>query len=541
VLQETSVTPVHRERRGSSRNRPAIWPTARKTPFTALAIALFVTVLAVGAAPANAAAAAPKRGGTLTVGTEIDPASLDPIKTSAYVGQLYTRAVFDTLLDIDTAGRIVPGLAESYAMTTDGLRYTLKLRRGVKFHDGGEFNADAVVFNLDRARDPANGCRCLPNMTLIQEVKALDALTVEIRLKAPMASLPAVLTDGPGMMASPKAVRAAGETFGQRPVGTGPFRFAEWTKGSRFVVERNPEYWQPDKPLLDKVVFKGLQNSETREATLRAGGFDVITTAPPRFVMQSRNDPRWQVLVPNGFGSFFIPLRMTHPDLKDPRVRLALAHATNREQLIKVVYHGMEAVATTPFGRGQFMAPDEVAAYPKFDPERAKALLAEYGKPVTLTLTANINPTSMRAMQVLQQMWRKVGITAEIQTVDSARLIQNVVNHEFDALVFRWQGRPDPDLNVYSFFHSSLARRKPSANYVQYASEEMDRLLEDGRRELNPVERRRIYGRVAELLARDLPYIFIGYVTAPLVASKRVGGLLMYPDSILRVGDLWLE
>jgi peptide/nickel transport system substrate-binding protein len=504
------------------------------------AIAPWLCAIVLSLATASAPAAEPKRGGTLTIGTEIDPPTLDPLQVSSYVGTQYATAVFDTLLEIDAAGRIVPNLA-SYAVTTDGLLYTLKLREGVRFHDGTEFDAAAVVFNLDRARDPKNACRCLANVSLIKEVKAVDPRTVEIRLSSPMASFPAVLTDSPGMMASPKAVRAAGEVFGQKPVGTGPFRVVEWIKGSRFVAERNADYWKPGRPFVDRLVFKGLQNSETREATMRSGGFDIVTQSPPRFVAQARTDRRYQVLMPNAFGAFFIPLRMTHPQLKDPRVRLALAHATNREQLLKVMFHGLPQMATTPFGKGLHLSVDEVADYPKFDPGRARALLAEVGQPVRLVLTADNTPLSLRANQALQQMWRAVGVNVEIQVVDMARLIQALSRHEFDAALFRWSGRPDPDLNVYSFFHSRLAQRSPSSNFVQYANPEMDALLDAGRRELNPLERRKIYARIAVLLAKDMPYIFLGYTTAPLVAGSKVRGLMPMPDSLVRVGDVWKE
>ncbi|MFT3819276.1 MAG: ABC transporter substrate-binding protein [Rubrivivax sp.] len=504
-------------------------------------VVMGVCAAVLGLAALAAPAAEGKRGGTLTIGTEVDPPTLDPLQVSSYVGLQYAMAIFDTLLTIDASGRIVPGLATSHAVTTDGLLYTLKLREGVRFHDGTEFDAAAVVFNLDRARDPKNRCRCLANLSLIKDVKAADPRTVEIRLSAPMASFPAVLADSPGMMASPAAVRTAGETFGQKPVGTGPFRLVEWIKGSRFVAERNAGYWRTGRPFVDRLVFKGLQNSEAREATMRSGGFDIVTQAPPRFVAQARSDKRYQVLMPNAFGAVFIPLRMTHPQLKDQRVRLALAHATNREQLLKVMFHGLPKLATTPFGKGMHLSVDELADYPKFDPARAKALLAEFGQPVRLVLTADNTPLSLRTNQALQQMWRAVGVNVEIQVVDMVRLIQSLSSHDFDAALFRWSGRADPDLNVYSFFHSRLAQRTPSSNFVQYANPEMDELLEAGRRELNPLERRKIYSRISTLLARDLPYIFLGYTTAPLVASSKVHGMDPMPDSLVRVADAWKE
>jgi len=478
----------------------------------------------------------------LTVGTEIDPLSLDPLQVSSYVGSQYALAIFDTLFEIDASGRVVPGLAESYTVSTDGLLYTLKLREGVRFHDGSALDAAAGVFNLERVRNPENHCRCLVNVSLIEKVQATGPRTVQIRLRAPMASLPAVLAGAAGMMASPKAVQADGRAFGMKPVGSGPFRLVEWTKSSRFVAERNPDYWKPGRPFLDKVVFKGLQNGFSREATIRSGDFDIITSPPPTFVTQARDDKRLSVMRPNGFGAFFIALRMTHPQLKDPRVRLALAHATDRPQLLKVMFYDPQELATTPFGKGQRLRPDEVADYPAFNPARAKALLAEYGQPVRLLLTSDNTQLSLRVNQVLQQMWRAVGVEVDIRVIDTASLIRAFGKHEFDVALFRLPGSPDPDLNVYPLLYSRLAERALSSNFVQYANPQMDELLNAGRREPDPLERRKIYSRIAALLAKDLPYIFISYAAAPLIFNPAVvKGIAPMPDSLIRVGEVWKE
>ncbi|MGY8524367.1 ABC transporter substrate-binding protein [Paracidovorax citrulli] len=485
-------------------------------------------------------AATPKPGGTLTIGTEADPSSLDPLRIGSYVERQFAIVVYDTLFDVDVQGRIVPSLATGYQVSPDGRKYTLSLREGVKFHDGTPFNAEAVVFNLDRVRDPANTCRCLGNVAAIESVKATGPYKVEIQLKTAYASFPAILTDAPAMMVSPTAVRADPKGYGNAPVGTGPFKLVEWTKGSRFIAEKNPHYWKGGQPYLDRVVLRGLQNSETREATMQSGALDVLTQPPPKFAAAVRKDKRFAYIDPTGFGSMFVAFNLQNEALKDVRVRMAIAHATQRELLVKAIYHGLPKVATTPFGYG-LPGLSQVKDYPEYNLPKAKALLAEYGKPVSISILADNQPVALMTIQALQQMWQKVGIKVELKLVDQARLVQNMLSHEFDAALFRWSGRPDPDLNVYGFFHSSTASRKVSSNYGQYASPEMDRLLDAGRQELDPARRAVIYNDVSRLLARDVPYVFLSYIAAPIIATHKVRGIDPVPDSLVRVASVWKE
>lgn len=505
-----------------------------------LGYVLAALVLLLAAAPGWAQSKGPKSGGTLTIGTEADPSTLDPLRIGSYAERQYANAIYDTLLEVDTSGRIVPHLASSYEVSADGKTYTLKLRQGVKFHDGTPFDAEAVVFNLNRVRDPKNACRCLGNVTAVNSVKALDSQTVEIGLNTPYVSFPAILADTAAMIASPTALKANPTGFGNEPVGTGPFKLSSWTKGARFIAEKNQEYWKAGRPYVDKVEFRGLQNSETREATMRSGALDIVVQPTPKFIAAAKRDKKYVVLEPAGFGTFFLALNVKHPDLGDVRVRRALAHATNRDLLLKTVFQGLYKPATTPFGYG-FPGLAQVKDYPEFNPGKAKALLKEYGKPVTIALMGDNTPFNQLVIQAVQQMWQGVGVKVELKAFDQARLIQNMLTHDFQSALFRWSGRPDPDLNVYGFFHSTIAARATSANYGQYANPEMDKLLDTGRQESDPAQRLVIYDRVSQLLAKDLPYIFLGYVAGPLISTPKVRGILPVPDSIIRVAEVWKD
>ena len=511
-------------------------PMRNRTRGAMLATALLVLGLTVTSQAQNKT---PKAGGTLVIGTEADPASLDPLRIGSYAERQYANAIFDTLLEIDAAGKVVPHLATSWQVSADGKTYTLKLREGVKFHDGTPFDADAVVFNLNRVRDPANACRCLGNVTAVSSVKALDPYTVEIGLSTPYVSFPAILADSPLMIASPTAVKA-NPAFGNEPVGTGPFKLKSWTKGSRFLAEKNPSYWQTGRPYVERLELRGLQNSETREATMRSGALDILVQPTPRFTASVKREKKYNVLEPSGFGTLFLAVNVKHPQLSDVRVRRALAHATNRELLLKTIFQNLLKPATTPFGYG-FPELSQVKNYPEFNPAKAKALLQEYGKPVSITLTADNTPFTLLTIQAVQQMWQSVGVKVELKVFDQGRLIQNMLTHDFQTALFRWSGRPDPDLNVYGFFHSSIAARATSANYGQYANPAMDKLLDAGRQESDAAKRVVIYDQVSQLLADDLPYIFLAYVTGPFISTPKVHGIPPIPDSIIRVAEVWKE
>jgi peptide/nickel transport system substrate-binding protein len=512
---------------------------ARSKTLALAAAAVLGGQLLCGPVMAQAKAKTPKSGGTLTIGTEADPSSLDPLRLGSYVERQFAMAVFDTLFEVEPSGKIVPNLVASYTVSPDAKTYTLKLRQGVKFHDGTPMNAEAVVFNLDRVRNPANSCRCLANVSSISAVKAIDDSTVEIQLKAPFASLTAVLSDPAGMIASPTALKANPTGFGNEPVGTGPFKLIEWTKGARFIADKNKEYWREGRPYVDRLVYRGLQSNDAREATWMSGALDVMLYPSPKFITTARKDKRFVVLEPTGFGSQFIALNTTNPALSDVRVRRAIAHATNRDLVVKAVYHNTYKVATTPFGEG-LPGLQPVKNYPEYNPAKAKALLAEYGKPVQIKLMSDNTPVALMGIQVLQQMWQNVGIKVELQTYDQARLVQTMLTHQFDSALFRWSGRPDPDLNVYGFFHSRNVG-KTSSNYVQYANPELDKLLDAGREEMDPAKRAAIYNKISQLLATELPYIFIYYVSVPIVTTPKVHGITLVPDSLVRVADVWKD
>ncbi len=512
----------------------------RQHPGLRLAYTAAISGLMLGLAAGSAQAQQPKYGGTLTVGLAQDPLMVDPIRTGTFTERQFATPVYESLFDIDAKGNAVPFLAESYTVSDDQKTWRLKLRSGIKFHDGTVLDANAVVANLERTRNPENRCRCLTSLEDVVDVRAIDAQNVEIVLKRPNAAMATILADAAGVMVSPTAFKARPKEISTNPVGTGPFKFVEWIRGSRYVVEKNPDYWQPGKPYLDKLVFRGIQNTVTLEAAFQSGQTDILFQPSFRFVSQMEANKAYTVLHPAGFGSEGVYFNLQVPPLDDIRVRQAVAHAIDRDLLRKTLAYGVPTLAYSPFGPGMNV-PQPQDSYPKYDLEKAKALIADYGKPVAFTFQYNNTPTTNQFAQSLQEMWGKAGIKVELEPLDQNRLVQNMSSKQFVSALYRFTGRADPHYNSYTFFHSQFADVTPSQNYGGYKNPKVDALLDQGMATIEPDKRMAIYGEVAKMLAQDLPYAFTYNVTDSIIVNKKAKGITVIPDGLVRFANVWRD
>lgn len=497
-----------------------------------------LALLIVGLLGASVTAAEPRHGGVLNVGLEADFPGFDPLTMGALVERMVAMSFYETLMDMNAQGEIVPHLAQSLKVSEDGTSYTLTLRTDIKFHDGTPLDAAAVVFNFRRLMDPANGCRCQADIVGVKNVEATGPYTVVFTLKTPDAAFPAVLADVPGIETSPTAIRKAqeaGRKYGDTPVGTGPFRLLEWKRGVSLKVERNPDYWQKGLPYLDGVVYRPIPDEQTRMASLTAGDIQLSAVPSAQDVAAAKaGTTRAQLVESPGLGTVFAMFNAQRTPTNDPRVRQALFHATDRALILKTLLRGVFPLANQPFGPGLAAGRQDVK-FPAYDPAKARALIKEYGKPVKFTFSVSATPDSVQMAQVLQQMWQKVGIEVKIEQLEQLQLIGKAIKHDFDGMYFRWPGRGDPDLNVYPFFNSKSTR-----NYTQYANPEMDRLLEVGRRTFDPKARLATYTQIAQLLADDGTYLFLYPSTNFFLTSRKLQGLPTVPDGLPRVGQVWL-
>ena len=510
---------------------------SRKAAVALLAAAMTASlVFGFGTARAEQA----KRGGTLTVGLAQDPLMVDPIRTGTFTERQFSMPVYEALFDIAEDGSAKPFLAEKYQVSDDMKTYTITLRPGIKFHDGTALNAEAVVANLERTRNPENRCRCLSSLEDIADVRAVDDLTVEIRLSRPNAALPTILADAGGTMVSPTAFKADPTAINTNPVGTGPFKFVEWVRGSRFVAEKFPDYWQKGLPYLDKIVMRGIQNTVTLEAAFQSGQVDIILQPSFRFVAQMKTNKSVNVLSPAGFGTEGVYLNLKQPPFDDIRIRRAIAHSLDRELLRKTLAYGVPTLAYSPFGPGMDVN-QPTDSYPKYDLDKAKALVAEYGKPVEFTFQYNNTPVTNQFAQSLQEMWGKAGMKVNLEPLDQNRLVQNMTSSQFVASLFRFTGRADAHINTYPFLHSKFADVTPSSNYGGYSNPKVDELLERGMSTIDPAQRKEIYGELAREVVNDMYTVYTYNVTDSIVTSKKVKDVTVIPDGLVRFAKVWRE
>ena len=483
----------------------------------------------------GAQAAEPKKGGSVSITLESDLPSLDPLSFASYNDRNAGLLMYDTLLDIDEKGNIIPGVAEKIDSAKDAMSFKLTLRSGVKFTDGTPYDAAAVVKNFERIRDPKNRCRCISDLATIDTVEATGPLEVTIKMKSPSAHFPATLADVVGMVVSPTAAEKYGKDFGNYGIGAGPFKLKEWQRGAQVVFERNADYWRKPEPYLDEVVLRPMPDEQTRYASLKAGNLDIVTNAAARDRVDAAQGKKFLISNPGSLATSFIQLNLASPDVSDIRVRRALAMALDRPTLNKALNRGLYKIANTPFGTGLFPH-EQVEGYPTYDPVAAKKLIQEYGKPVKIKLSINASPQNAINGQAIQQMWKKIGVETEIVPLEQVQLVRAAGARDYQAMLYRWAGGPDPDKNVHSFFHS-----KGTTNRVNYKNPEMDKLLDAGRATTDKAERLKIYHQVNNLLAKELPYLFLWYFDNVALVNPQVKGLKPIPDGLLRMHSVWKD
>lgn len=497
--------------------------------------AIVAMALLVGAwTPARAEA--PQYGGTLNVGMDDDASSLDPTFQTQFSERQPEYLIFNTLFGLKSDLSIVPELADSWWFSKDGLTLTLHLRRGVKFHDATDFNADAVKWNLDhRLNDEVNSPSRRDLKRSILAVEAVDPLTVRIRLKTASPSLLGMLAQREGFMASPTAARKYGDRFGFHPVGTGPFVFKTWLRNDRIVVERNPNYWDHGKPYLDRVVFHLLENSTVAVPRILTGELDAVSYLSPNQVLPLRGKPGVQLIVNPRARWVSLSLNNAHRPFNDLRVRQAIAYGLDRQKIAAIATAGKGVVANGLTPPGLWWFDKDLMAYPH-DPAMAKKLLVQAGYGAGLSLTLSTPPDSLyRPVSALvQEQLQEVGIKVRIEPVSASMWGERLMNGEIDFLPMRYTQRPDPDGLLSSLLEGSSAQ-----NMVKFRNAEFDALLLKGRAEKDQNRRREIYNRAQEIIAEQLPYINLFFSVEYTALRSGVQNYIFVPDDIPRYREVW--
>src|SRR5256714_5785855 len=386
---------------------------------------------------------------TLRIGLAEDPDILDPTMARTYVGRIVFSAFCDKLFDIDEKLNIVPQLALSYSTSDDGKEMAIKLRPGVKFHDGEPFDAEAAKFSIDRHISFQGSFR-KPELATVDHVDVVDPLTIKLVLKTPFSPLIAQLTDRAGMMVSPKAAKEAGDRFGLKPVCAGPYKFVERVQQDRIVGEKFADYWNKDNVFIDRVVFLPIVDATVRLANLKSGGLDLIERALANDINAVRAETRLKLSTALELGYFGITINIGNDKNKGPlsqseKVRQALSLSIDREALTQVVFNG-EFVPGNQWVSPEHPYYQKNFPIPKRDIAKAKALLKESGAtlPVTVDFMVTKGAENEAVAQVIQSMAAEAGIDMKIRLIEFATSFKQTQAGEFQAFQIGWSGRLDP-------------------------------------------------------------------------------------------------
>ncbi|WP_128924463.1 ABC transporter substrate-binding protein [Bradyrhizobium guangxiense] len=498
---------------------------------TILASALLASL--VGTAQSQAQAET-----TLRIGIAEDPDILDPSIGRTYVGRIVFSAFCDKLFDIDEKLNIVPQLALSHETSADGKEMTIKLRPGVKFHDGEPLDAEAAKFSIERHMTLPTSFR-KSELASVDHVEVVDPLTIKLVLKTPYSPLIAQLTDRSGMMVSPKAAKEAGDKFGLHPVCAGPYKFLERVQQDRMVFEKFADYWNKDNVHIDRVVFLPIIDSTVRLANLKSGALDLIERVLATDIKDVRADPKLVLTTAPELGYQGLTINIANDKAKGPlsqsaKVRQALSLSIDREAINQVVFNGEFTAGnqwvspTHPYYQKAFPIPGR-------DIAKAKALLKEAGVslPVTVDYMVPKGTEYEAVAQVVQSMAAEAGFDIRIRAVEFATTFKQAQAGEFQVFQINWSGRIDPDGNSYIFMRS-----KAPQNDGGYSNPEADKLLEEGRATSNVDERKAIYAKLTKVLLDDLPIIYIYHRTLLIAHTKKLEGYRQMPDGLVRVVGL---
>ncbi|WP_411956936.1 ABC transporter substrate-binding protein [Paracoccus homiensis] len=448
---------------------------------------------------------------SLTLGMVLEPPNLDPTGgAAAAIDEVVYANVFQGLTRFGPDGSVQPGLAERWDVEQDGKVYVFHLHDGVTFHDGNSFDAEDVVFSLDRARaeDSTNAQKVL--FQGIENVEALDPLTVRVTLSAPDGNFPFKMAWGDAVMVDP----ASADSLATAPIGTGPFRLEQWVQGDRVTLTAFDGYWA-DAPALKSATFRFISDPTAAFAAMMSGDVQAFPNFPaPETLPQLEADPRFKVIVGTTEGETILAMNNAQPPLDNVAVRRAIAHAINRQDIIDGAMFGYG----TPIG--SHFAPHhpdyvDLTASSAHDPEQARALLAQAGiSDLSLRLALPPPSYARRGGEIIAAQLRAVGIETQITNMEWAQWLESVFKGgDFDLTIV---SHTEPlDIDIYA---------RPDY-YFHYQRPEFAALIEDLNTTVDPDQRSDLYAQAQKMIAEDSVNGYLFQLAKTGVADARLEGL----------------
>lgn len=468
----------------------------------------------------------------LKIGMNVEPTGLDPtIAAPVSISQVVWQNLFEGLVSIDESGKVQPQLAESWTISEDGKTYTFLLQEGVKFHDGEVFDAATAKFTLDRARAEQSVNPQKRFFSKIQSVEKADDRTLVVQLSEPTGSLLYWL----GWPASVMVGTNSAETNKTMPVGTGPFKFVNWTKGDSVELARFEDYWDKSSiPQLDKVVFRFISDPQAQAAAARSKDVDAFPQfSAPELFSEFENDEQLVTFIGNTQFKVVAGMNNKRKPFDDKRVRQALMMAVDREMLIDGAWSGFGTQIGshyTPNDKGYV----DLTSVHSYNPDASKALLAEAGYPngFSFTMKAPQMPYAQRSAQVLQALFADVGIDMKIETTEfPAKWVSEVLNDANYDMTIVAHAEP-MDIDIYA--------RKPY--YFNYENTTFNELMKDVELATSTQDQEMLYEDAQRILAEDVPSLFLFVMPKLGVWDKKLKGLWInepIPSNVLK--DVYWE
>lgn len=491
----------------------------------------------------------PVIGDAIVIGSIGDASNLIPMLAGDSSSHQVAARLFDPLLTYDkTESELEPRLAERWEVSDDGLTITFYLRKDVRWHDGMPFTARDIEFGFNTIRDPDTLTAYAEDYLQVSSFTLLDDHTFRVAYEKPFA--PALASWG-NLVVLPKHILEGQDIneaidFARNPVGLGQYSLGEWLAQESITMMVNPEYYR-GRPNLDRIVTRIMPDLQSQFLELKSGGIDYMGLSPLQYSRQT-STPAFQ----NSFNKYqyisnsytYLGYNLENPLFQDRRVRRALTHAIDKEEIVAGVLHGLGQPANVPYKPGTFWVNSDIPIL-GYDPDKARALLAESGwkdsdgdgvldkdgKPFEFEIITNQgNDSRAKTATIIQQRLKEVGVVVGVRIIEWSAFINNFIDKkDFEAVVLGWSLSLDPD--QYDIWHSTKTKEK-QFNFVSFKNDEVDELLEKGRRTFDRTERKKYYDRFQEILNEEQPYTFL-YVGYALPAiSRRFQGIEPAPAGI---------
>lgn len=510
-----------------------------------LIIASLVTSL-VGCGGSGGTSSSANAKDTLVFAQGADPRGLDPALVDDGESAKVIANIYETLVKYkEDSTEVEPCLATSWEMSPDGLSWTFHLRKGVKFHDGTDFDANAVKFSVDRQLPPKMTAD-MPYASFtfgpVKEVQVVDKYTVKFILKQPYAPFLANLAMAlAAPIVSPAAVKKYGDDFTNNPVGTGPYKFVKWVKGQEVDLAANENYWG-DKPKIKNVVFKIVKENSVRASDLMTGEVDIIDGVDPNDVAKLEKSGM-KVAKDAGMNINYLGFMCDVKPFDNPKVRQAFSYAINTENLCKYLYKGLAKRATS-------MLPDFIPGYDPtltgydYNPEKAKQLLKEAGFPngmkvkmITYSNPRPYNPVGGEKLAAaVQADLAKIGVTATIQSYpwkEYKDALFNADKEGYQIFFYGWTGdNGDPD-NFLNLLSSDQIEQ--SLNSAKYSNPQVDELIKQGATCMDKEKRIQIYKELQKIVQEEAPWVFISHGDTLAAYNPKVKNFRYHPTGVVHL------